>query len=145
MPSKSWKLWRRFRRTCCPVCCRGDSSSDEESSQSGVNAVTPAQDAPLDDDAVKPRPGKTGVPKPSFFSSSENERSQEILKDLKKLWPRVIIDHLVLQTLDTIRFLVDNEQEPPASMMRLHAIADQVRDNGLQFHNTCDFRILTNI
>ncbi|XP_071446628.1 RING finger and SPRY domain-containing protein 1-like [Hetaerina americana] len=36
-----------------------------------------------------------------------------------------IIDHLVLKTLAVIRTLVENEQEPLPSMMKLHAIADK--------------------
>ncbi|XP_065340282.1 RING finger and SPRY domain-containing protein 1-like isoform X2 [Cloeon dipterum] len=35
------------------------------------------------------------------------------------------IDHLVLETLSVIRTLVENEQEPPASMIKLHVIADK--------------------
>lgn len=35
------------------------------------------------------------------------------------------VDSLVLETLTVIRTLVDNEQEPPQSMLRLHAIADK--------------------
>lgn len=38
------------------------------------------------------------------------------------------IDNLVLDTLSVIRTLVDNDQEPPPSMIRLHFIAD--KENG---------------
>lgn len=41
------------------------------------------------------------------------------------------IDYLVLKTLAVIRTLVDNDQEPPPSMMKLHSIADQ-EDGWLQ-------------
>ena len=34
------------------------------------------------------------------------------------------VDSLVLETLVIIRTLVENEQDPPASMVRLHAVAD---------------------
>ena len=36
-----------------------------------------------------------------------------------------IINSLVLDTLLEIRTLVENEQEPPASLLRLHTIADK--------------------
>lgn len=35
------------------------------------------------------------------------------------------MDRLVLETLSVIRTLVDNEQDPPQSMLRLHVIADK--------------------
>lgn len=35
------------------------------------------------------------------------------------------VDRLVLDTLSVIRTLVDNEQDPPQSMLRLHVIADK--------------------
>jgi len=35
------------------------------------------------------------------------------------------VDRLVLETLSVIRTLVDNEQDPPQSMLRLHVIADK--------------------
>lgn len=35
------------------------------------------------------------------------------------------VDKLVLETLDVIGTLVDNEQEPPHSMLKLHHIADK--------------------
>lgn len=35
------------------------------------------------------------------------------------------VDRLVLDTLSVIRTLVENEQEPPASMIKLHVIADK--------------------
>ncbi|XP_043461440.1 RING finger and SPRY domain-containing protein 1-like [Leptopilina heterotoma] len=37
----------------------------------------------------------------------------------------VIIDKLVLETLGVIGLLVDNEQEPPPAMLKLHSIADK--------------------
>ncbi|XP_059477899.1 RING finger and SPRY domain-containing protein 1-like [Neocloeon triangulifer] len=37
----------------------------------------------------------------------------------------IVIDDLVLETLSVIRTLVENEQEPPASMVKLHVIADK--------------------
>uniref|UniRef100_T1IHI8 RING finger and SPRY domain-containing protein 1 n=1 Tax=Strigamia maritima TaxID=126957 RepID=T1IHI8_STRMM len=40
----------------------------------------------------------------------------------------LIVDSLVLETLAIIRHLVDNEQDPPPSMMKLHMIAD--KENG---------------
>ncbi|CAM1292706.1 RSPRY1 (predicted) [Pycnogonum litorale] len=36
-----------------------------------------------------------------------------------------IIDKLVLETLSVIRNLVDNEQDPPPSMTKVHLIADK--------------------
>ena len=36
-----------------------------------------------------------------------------------------IVNSLVLDTLLEIRTLVENEQEPPASLLRLHTIADK--------------------
>ncbi|XP_076338437.1 RING finger and SPRY domain-containing protein 1-like isoform X1 [Tachypleus tridentatus] len=36
-----------------------------------------------------------------------------------------VVDKLVLETLAVIRMLVDNDQEPPPSMMKLHYIADK--------------------
>ena len=38
---------------------------------------------------------------------------------------KTIVNSLVLDTLLEIRTLVENEQEPPASLLRLHTIADK--------------------
>ncbi|XP_022904330.1 RING finger and SPRY domain-containing protein 1-like [Onthophagus taurus] len=47
------------------------------------------------------------------------------LENTEKVWPdSETVDSLVLETLGVIGSLVDNEQEPPPSMMRLHNIAD---------------------
>ena len=35
------------------------------------------------------------------------------------------MNYLVLETLLVIRTLVENEQEPPPSLTKLHAVADQ--------------------
>uniref|UniRef100_A0A2R5LBY4 Putative ring finger and spry domain-containing protein n=2 Tax=Ornithodoros turicata TaxID=34597 RepID=A0A2R5LBY4_9ACAR len=37
----------------------------------------------------------------------------------------VYVEHLVLETLSVIRTLVDNDQEPPSFMIKLHLIADK--------------------
>lgn len=47
------------------------------------------------------------------------------LPDIGAVLTSATVDQLVLDTLKVIRTLVENEQDPPQSMLKLHAIADK--------------------
>jgi len=66
-------------------------------------------------------PGAVPEQRRSVLDFSEPENTEV----KKEYITREIIDDLVLKTLGVIRLLVDNDQEPPPSMMKLHKIADQ--------------------
>ena len=60
----------------------------------------------------------------SFFEGPLPPPSEALMRSLRASWPREPIERLVLNTLALIAKLVDSEQEPPAAMMKLHAVAD---------------------
>ena len=55
---------------------------------------------------------------------------------------RDTVNSLVLETLLVIRTLVENEQDPPPSLMRLHHIADQ--EEGLTNLDTSHINTMLN-
>lgn len=67
----------------------------------------------------------------NFYTSSSSSygqsgnRTEHLETTVREVITRDKIDKLVLKTLSVIRHLVENDQDPPPSMMKLHKIADQ--------------------
>lgn len=84
-----------------------------------------------------PLPGPSGVHDDSCLQNGDNTRRRSSIVTWisnastlsrstgSSLVVRNQVDRLVLETLSVIRTLVDTEQDPPPSMLRLHVIADK--------------------
>jgi len=114
----------------CSSCCGG---GDEERSEEGDDEYRPQQQEGA-------RRGQRGQQQRLFLQSNGRSRRRDSRANsnssstiglhspgsatVQASVPRVIIDKMVLETLNAIRTLVDNEQDPPEAMVYLHELSE---------------------